>query len=103
MTLTGRVIGVEEARDWGLTNKVVDKGSLVQSALDFAKCIVGNSPDSVIATREGIRKGWIGPEALAVNDKLYRAWRPHNELENYKEGIKAFSEKRASNWIDSKL
>ncbi|KAL9122383.1 MAG: hypothetical protein Q9187_001067 [Circinaria calcarea] len=104
MALTGRALNAEEARSWGLVNRVVEKHeSVVRAAVDYAKVIAANSPDSIIATREGIRKGWLGPEAIQVNDKLYMAWGPRNQLENYKEGIRAFSERRAPQWVNSKL
>ena len=102
MALTGRSVGAEEALAWGLVNRVVEH-DVVGAAVGLAGVVAGNSPDSIIATREGLRKGWIGKEAEVVNERLYLGWGPHNELENYKEGIRAFVEKRRPRWVDSKL
>ena len=75
----------------------------MRTAVEWAKIIAGNSPDSVIATREGIRKGWMAVEASNVNVRLCTEWGPRNDMENYKEGNRAFQEKRAPSWVDSKL
>lgn len=104
MALTGRAVGAEEALGWELVNRVVEEGEdVVGAAIAVAGVVAGNSPDSIIATREGLRSGWIGKEAEDVNERLYLGWGPHNELENYKEGIRAFVEKRKPRWVDSKL
>ena len=44
MALTGRVVTAEEAREWGLVNKVVGdaQGEVVDAAVEFAKLIAGN-------------------------------------------------------------
>jgi enoyl-CoA hydratase/carnithine racemase len=60
MALTGRPLSVEEAREWGLINRVVEKGKCVEEALKIAEAIAANSPDSVIVSREGIKMGWEG-------------------------------------------
>ena len=102
MALTGRAVGAEEALKWGLVNRVV-KDDVVGAAVSIAGVVAGNSSDSVIATREGLRKGWIGKEAEAANERLLMEWGPSIELENYKEGISAFVEKRRPRWVASKL
>ena len=102
MALTGRVVGAEEALGWGLVNRIVED-DVVGAAVSTARVVASNSPDSVIATREGLRKGWIGKEAEAVNERLYMGWGPSNDLENYKEGLRAFVEKRRPRWVASKL
>jgi enoyl-CoA hydratase/carnithine racemase len=60
MALTGRPLSAEEAREWGLINRVVEKGTCVEEALKIAEAIAANSPDSVIVSREGIKMGWEG-------------------------------------------
>ena len=104
MALMGRIFSAQEAKEWGLINKVVgERDCVVLVAVEWAKIIAGNSPDSVIATREGIRKGWVAAEASDANLRLCTEWGPRNDMENYKEGIRAFKEKRAPRWVDSKL
>lgn len=48
MALTGRTLSAEEAREWGLINKVVGdrEGEVVEAAIEYAKMIGSNSPDS---------------------------------------------------------
>ncbi|KAJ5738809.1 Crotonase core [Penicillium malachiteum] len=113
MALTGRNILPEEAERWGLVNEVVDVKDLseeegnkvvVSRAAVVAGLIAGNSPDAVLVTREGIKLGWEGIGADEATGMLSETWmRRLNEGENIKEGLKAFVEKRAPVWKDSKL
>jgi enoyl-CoA hydratase/carnithine racemase len=104
MALTGRVVPAEEAERWGLINKVVAPEQLLPEALRIAEEIAGNSPDSVIVTREGLKAGWDGMgvhEATArVVEEIYYKM---DKGENMKEGVRAFVEKRKPKWVPSKL
>ncbi|KAJ5907553.1 Crotonase core [Penicillium taxi] len=114
MALTGRTLGAEEARGWGLVNDVVVVGdgvseedvckAVVARALEVAGVITGNSPDAVIVSREGIKLGWEGIGADEAGVMLNDVWLSRlNRGENMKEGLKAFVEKRKPVWRDSKL
>lgn len=106
MALTGRVVPADEAERWGLINKVVgdEEGAVIDAAVDYAKMIAENSPDSVIVSREGLKLGWGGMSAEAGSDKLKQEWYPKlNAGFNIKEGLKAFVEKRQPKWQASKL
>jgi len=114
MALTGRIVSAKEAKEGGLVNEVVDVGSskdydeigrkTVEGALKYAEMIAGNSPDSVIVSREGIKMGWEGVGAEEGSRLLIDAWGKRlDEGENIKEGLKAFVEKRAPRWVGSKL
>ncbi|KAL9118425.1 MAG: hypothetical protein Q9187_005032 [Circinaria calcarea] len=119
MALTGRVLGAEEARAWGLVNKVVDdsesesrsegqgdqKGKgVVAEAIRWAQEIASNSPDSVIVSRVGVRMGWEGMGVQEGTEQLRREWWERMEGgENMIEGVRAFVEKRRPRWVDSKL
>ncbi|KAJ5087500.1 Crotonase core [Penicillium angulare] len=114
MALTGRNVLPVEAEKWGLVNEVVDiekdfsleKGNeiLVSRAVVVAGSIAGNSPDAVLVTREGIKLGWEGIGADEATVMLSDNWvKRLYEGENIKEGLKAFVEKRAPVWKDSKL
>jgi enoyl-CoA hydratase/carnithine racemase len=126
MVLTGRNVSAEEAERWGLVNSVVDVGSIVGSivgggkkgqevdeavskvvvgkALEVAGAIAGNSPDSVLVSREGVKLGWEGIGADEATSMLSETWvKRLNEGENIKEGLRAFVEKRGPVWVDSKL
>jgi enoyl-CoA hydratase/carnithine racemase len=104
MSLTGRPLGAAEAERWGLVNKVVAGGSAVIEAIEVAEAIARNSPDSVIVSREGIKMGWEGVGAEEGTRLLAENWYARMDKgENMKEGVRSFIEKRAPEWIPSKL
>lgn len=103
MALTGRTVGAEEAWRWGLVNTVVT-GGVVQEAVQLAKVIVGNSPDSVIVTKAGIEQGWMDGGVEQGTERLVRGlYHDMDAGDNMKEGINAFVQKRRPKWVDSKL
>ncbi|KAJ5373137.1 Crotonase core [Penicillium concentricum] len=112
MVLTGRMVSAVEAEKWGLVNSVVEVGedeeeigrAVLEKALGVAKEISGNSPDSVLVSREGVKLGWEGIGADEATVMLNDTWvKRLYEGENIKEGLKAFVEKRKPVWVDSKL
>ena len=107
MVLTGRNVGAEEAMRWGLVDRIVDDP--VQEAIEIAKMIVGNSPDAVWASREGIILG-LGEKGSyeAGEEWKEKYWAPIlRRGKNAEEGITAFAERRMPkwyrNWDKSKL
>jgi len=104
LALTGRTIGAVEAKEWGLVNEIV-KGDVVEHAVRWAKMIEENSPDSVIVSRRALRgTGVYGGVADASQQDVEKGvWAGLQAGENYKEGLKAFVEKRPVRWVDSKL
>jgi enoyl-CoA hydratase/carnithine racemase len=113
MALTGRTVKAEEAKEWGLVNAVTDDAPVdadvldrpvVQRALAYAKEIAGNSPDSVIISRAGINLGWEDGSAEHATQSITDIYSKRlNEGENIREGVRAFVEKRAPQWVPSKL
>ncbi|KGO76924.1 Crotonase, core [Penicillium italicum] len=118
MVLTGRMVGAVEAERWGLVNSVVGVGeeeeeeegekeisrAVLGKALEVAGEIAGNSPDSVLVSREGVKLGWEGIGADEATVMLNETWvKRLFEGENIKEGLRAFVEKRKPVWVDSKL
>lgn len=104
MALTGRPLDAQEARDWGLVNRVVEKGEGVREAVRVAVVIAGNSPDSVIVSREGVKMGWEGVGAEEGTRLVLENWYSKMDKgENMKEGVRSFVEKRKPEWVPSKL
>jgi len=106
MALTGCPLSADEARDWGLINKVVgDKdGEVVEAAIEYAKMISANSSDAVIVSRECIKMGWEGVGAEEATRLANEAWGPRLHAgENMKEGVRSFVEKRRPRWQPAKL
>ena len=106
MALLGRTYPARAMYEWGVVNKVVGKGSgeVLDEALRWAAGVAGNSPDSVIVTREGLLGGWEpedpGASTRRVDEGIYRRM---DGGENMKEGVASFVEKRKAVWKDSKL
>jgi enoyl-CoA hydratase/carnithine racemase len=104
MALTGRPLKAEEAKEWGLVNRVVPKGKCVEEAIKLAEMVVGNSPDRVIVSREGIKMGWEGIGAEEATRWTQEVWyKRMDKGENMKEGERSFVEKRKPRWVPSKL
>lgn len=111
MALMGRIVGAGEAREWGLVNVVVEEekekegeSAVVREAVRIAEVIAGNSPDSVVVSREGIKLGWEGVGAEEGTKILEEKWFVRMENgENMQEGLTAFVEKRKPKWVPSKL
>lgn len=104
MALTGRTLSAQEAASWGLINKVVPAGELLQEAISVAEAIAENSPDAVIVSREGVKMGWDGVGAEEATRVWAEQWYPRMDMgENMREGVRAFVEKRKPKWVPSKL
>ncbi|KAK4152143.1 mitochondrial putative enoyl-CoA hydratase [Chaetomidium leptoderma] len=105
MALLGRAgYTAEQMREWGVVNFVVAEGRAVEEAVKLAEEIAGNSPDAVIASREGLRLGWEGIGPQMGTEVLERGmYGRMNGGENMKEGVRSFVEKRKPVWKDSKL
>lgn len=106
MCLTGKQVGAEEMRVWGIVNAVVDddRVGVIQKVVQLTERICGNSPDSVIVSKMGVEMGWKYSDVEEATERiLSEGWREVEGRENMKEGIKAFVERRKARWVDSKL
>jgi enoyl-CoA hydratase len=94
LNLTGDFIDAETAYDWGLVEKVVPRGELLDAALGIARTIAERSPFAVAVLRELART----TRDLPLEEGLRReadGFRRCLESEDGAEGVAAFLEKRA--------
>lgn len=98
--LLGRHISAQEAKEWGLINRVVAKGQALEEALKIAEEIANdNAPLSVQAILRSLRENQHNlseADALAKEEQL--GWAIFGTKDS-KEGMKAFKEKRKPNFI----
>jgi len=97
---TGDPISAAEAARWGLVNRVVPAGTVVESALELAERIAVNAPLSVQASKR-VAHGADGRVIDAEEEKWARVAREGEALlasEDAKEGPRAFAEKRLPVW-----
>jgi enoyl-CoA hydratase/carnithine racemase len=104
MALTGRMFTAREILGWGLVNRVVAAGDLLDESIKTAETIAGNSPDAVVVSREGLMVGWDAVEPQRGTFQLDKGLYAQMEGgDNMKEGVMSFVEKRKAVWKDSKL
>jgi crotonobetainyl-CoA hydratase len=101
MLLTGRRMGADEAVRWGLANRVVPAGSLLESALELASEITAGAPLAVAAIQEVL----AATAGLDVRDAFTRmrsgdlpAYTRMLGSQDAEEGPRAFAEKRSPEW-----
>jgi enoyl-CoA hydratase len=93
LTLTGRQIGAEEARQIGLVNQVVPAASLMDEARKLAAKLAASAPVAMRYIIEAINKG---PEMPFADACVFEAtlFGLVASTEDMREGTKAFLEKR---------
>lgn len=98
MILTGDDISAELALRHGLINRVVPTDLLIGESIALAQAICGNAPISVRESLKVARLAFDLDEAgLKEASKL--ASRQNALSEDFKEGPRAFVEKRAPRWV----
>ena len=97
LLLTGKIINAEEAYRLGLANEIVAPEHLVERFQSLANTLIGNSPESLKATKQLLaaqNRAWLdaaiaqGLEASAFS----------RESADFREGVTAFLEKRTPVW-----
>lgn len=98
MIATGEPISAARAAHFGLLNAVVPAEGLMAAALALAARVTVNAP---IAVRESLKVARHAADL--TEDELWdlsaAAGRAIRETEDFKEGPRAFVEKRAPNWV----
>ncbi|MDP7150507.1 MAG: enoyl-CoA hydratase-related protein [Paracoccaceae bacterium] len=101
MLMTGRRASAQELERWGLINRVVPTGMLMEAALDLASQIAANAPLSLQATKEVDR----ATEGMNERDAFHTMrsadlpiYRKVYDSEDAAEGIASINEKREPVW-----
>ncbi|TPL91107.1 enoyl-CoA hydratase [Mesorhizobium sp. B2-3-12] len=99
MCLTGRMMDAAEAERSGLVSRVVPAGELIEEAVKAATRIADFSLPSVMMTKEAVNRAYETTlsEGLRFERRLFHSL---FALEDQKEGMAAFAEKRKPNFIN---
>jgi len=98
MFLTGRRVKAEEGLPWGLVDEVVPLETLRAEALRLASEIAENAPLAIISTRKTLR-GDLAAAVRAQTDKEAAEQGWLRDTEDYKEGVRSVTERRAGNFV----
>ncbi|RYJ00029.1 MAG: enoyl-CoA hydratase [Acetobacteraceae bacterium] len=91
--LAGKPFTAEQAREWGILNRVCEPGELWAAVMETATAIAGNAPLSVRQAKKSIHFGL----QMDIRTALRFEIEAYNHLvgtEDRIEGIKSFNEKR---------
>lgn len=97
MFLTSRRVSGEDAFEMGLADVLVPQDQVRTAAIKLAAEIAENSPLGVVATRATLRKGLADRVRKATENELVEQTRLRT-TEDFKEGVKAVSERRVPNF-----
>jgi len=98
MCLTGRMMGAEEAERSGLVARIVPASTLIDEALKVAAEVAAMPPLAAIAVKEMVDAAFETGLAQGVSFER-RLCHGLFGTEDKKEGMAAFVEKRAANWV----
>jgi enoyl-CoA hydratase/carnithine racemase len=98
--LTGRRIDARTARSWGLVNALSEPEGLAADALELAVEMAGNAPLAQAGNKRVIREvlaaqAEIDPD---LERELIELRRACFSSEDFREGVRAFAEKRPPRW-----
>ncbi|MGZ3375975.1 MAG: enoyl-CoA hydratase/isomerase family protein [Phenylobacterium sp.] len=97
MCLTGRRVKAEEGLPWGLVDEVVPLEDLRAAALRLAAEIAENAPLAIVSTRKTLR-GDLAAAVRAQTDIEAKEQGWLRDTDDYKEGVRSVSERRAGNF-----
>ncbi len=98
--LVGRRIDAQTASAWGLVNGTAEPDQLMAQALQLAQEIAANAPLAQLGNKRVIRavlaaEAQMGPD---IERELIQMRRACFSSEDFREGVRAFSEKRPPEW-----
>ncbi len=99
--LTGRLIKAEEALALGLVTRIVNEQDLMYEARKLAQCLLRNSPEAMYATKR-LLNYYANHHLDAEIEAAIAANAEARVTEDFKEGVRAFLEKRTPDWPSRK-
>jgi enoyl-CoA hydratase/carnithine racemase len=97
--LVGRNVDAQRAAEIGLVNDVVEPEGLEQAAVELASEIASNAPLSTKGNKEIIRRLTSFPRMTPeVEQEMIDLRLSSFSSEDFREGVKAFGEKRKPKW-----
>ena len=103
LILSSRRINAVEADRLGLVNEVVPPKDLIAATERWCADILKGAPQSIATSKATAMAGLEEPnlEAALKNQADYPIFKRWRSSDDFKEGLKAFAEKRAPNWTGS--
>jgi methylglutaconyl-CoA hydratase len=98
LLLGSELIAAERAKEIGLVNRVVSQENLLSEAQKFADSVLQGAPGALAQTKRLIEELWW----RSVKEDVDLALKYHmqaRESHEAREGIAAFNERRAPNWV----
>jgi methylglutaconyl-CoA hydratase len=102
LLLTGRLIKADEAHELGLVTRVVDEQDLMSEARKLAQCLLQNSPEAMHATKR-LLNSFANHHLDAEIETAVAANAEARVTDDFKEGVRAFLEKRTPDWPSRKV
>jgi enoyl-CoA hydratase/carnithine racemase len=93
MILTARPFTAEEAKEWGLVNRVCEPAKLLEEAMATAQAIAENAPLSTRQAKKSIHFG-LQMDLMSGYRFEIEAYNRLVDTADRREGVKAFNEKR---------
>ncbi|HEY4024821.1 MAG TPA: enoyl-CoA hydratase-related protein [Candidatus Dormibacteraeota bacterium] len=96
LVFSGRWLAAEEAREWGIVNRVVPDGDLLAAGLEFATAAAERSALAMANAKLVMNAGWSEGTGVEQGLRLERERNAYYCLtsEDAREGLQAFQEKR---------
>ncbi len=94
MVLTGKMINAEDAYRIGLVNHVVSPENLMEKCFSITKLFKYTSPESLQSAIKAINYSFLKEGSETESTEFSKLF----ETKNFKEGVKAFLEKRRPNF-----
>jgi len=89
-----KLIEADEAKGMGLVNEIVPGETLFERVTEVATQIAGHAPLTIQATKEAVRRVLLQRRPARAEDLVVKVYMS----EDFREGVRAFLEKRKPNW-----